>query len=196
MRNVLFFVLIVLATQSCTTYSVLPQNVSNRSSIEGVYSNLTEVDTFKIIDTTTIVGTSLWVNEIYRQAELRKSANSLWRELDFNNEIKTDNISVKVEIVNSKTLQFSFIKNNEIIGTKKLKGKFKEDECFYTRRQFLIIPLFPLVVGYYNYQDRIYVVDNELVIETVGNQGGACFFFAGGDSYNDIYKFKQLDNLK
>jgi len=195
MRKGLFWILSIVVLQSCASFSVLPKNISNHSSIEGIYSNLTVIDTFNIIDTTSIAGATIWANENYLQSELRKYADSFWSKIDYKHEIKTNNIVVKVEIINSKKLQFSFVKNGEIIGTKKLKGRFKKDECFYTRRQFLILPLFPLVVGYYNYQDRIYRVDNELIFEEVGNNGGVCLFFAGGDNYNRISRFKQLDNL-
>ena len=115
--------------------------------------------------------------------------------VDYKRSIKGDSISVKVEIVNSKSLNFSFLKNEEIIGTKRLKGKFKKDECFYTRRVFYVVPLFPILFGWGNFQKRIYHTDEELIIEIAGNHGGgSVLLFMSADKYNDIWKFKQIEN--
>jgi len=115
--------------------------------------------------------------------------------VDYKHGIKGDSISVKVEIVNSKSIMFSFFKNDEIIGTKRLKGKFKKDECFYTRRTFYVVPLFPILFGYGNFQKRIYRTDEELIIEITGNHGGgSVLLFMSGDEYNRIWRFKQIEN--
>ncbi len=173
MRNgLLVLSLIFFVAQSCTTYSVLPKNISNHSSIEGVYSNMSETDSERTYSYT----------------------RSLWSVIDHKREIKADSISVKVEIINSKELKFSFFRDDEIVGIKWLKGKFKEDECFYTRRVFYVIPILPILWGYGNFQKRIYRVDNELIIEMVGNHGGVAIIMAGGDKYDDILSFKQIDN--
>ena len=39
---------------------------------------------------------------------------------------------MKVEIVNPKLLEFTFYENGEYFERKQLKGKFKEDRCFYS----------------------------------------------------------------
>ena len=170
MKNGIFLCLILLLVQSCTTYSVLPKNINNHSCIEGVYSNMSGTDTIK------------------------SRGRTLWSVVDWKHEIKIDNISVKIEIVNPKKLRIIFIENYKNIGEKLLKGKFKEDECFYTRRQFIIIPILPIIWGYSNTQKRIYQIDNELIIETTDNHGGVFIFMASGDKYNEIWTFKQLDN--
>ena len=170
LKNGLFLFLTCLVLQSCTTYSVLPTNISNRSCIEGIYSNMSAAGKYN-------------------------HERSFWELVDYKRAIKGDSISMKVEIVNSKSLKFSFIKNDEIIGTKRLKGKFKENECFYTRRTFYVIPLFPILFGWGNFQERIYRIDEELIIEITGNHGGgSVLLFMSGDKYNDIWKFKQIEN--
>ena len=168
-KNGLYLFLTCLVLQSCTAYSVLPKNMSNRSAIEGIYSNKSEAGDMQ---------------------------RSFWGlvENNYKREIKKDRISVKVEIVNPKLLKFSFLENNVIIGTKQLKGKFQEDECFYTRRSFIVIPLIPIVFGWANFQERIYRVEEALIIEITGNHGGVAFFFASGDKYNDIWRFKQIED--
>jgi hypothetical protein len=183
--------------QSCTTFSVLPKNVSNRSDIEGVYSNISKCDTLKFLleegwwENMNILKVDYYLKHPY------ETRTTIWGKLDTKHEIKTDSIIVKTEIVNSKRIKFSFIRNDEIIGTKLLKGKFKKNECFYTRRIFYIVPVHPIMLGWTNFQERIYRIDNELIIETVENEGGLVFYIlptAGNNRENDIWKFKRLEN--
>jgi hypothetical protein len=118
---------------------------------------------------------------------------TIWNMFDRKREIKTDSINVKIEIVNSKRIKFLFLKDDEIIGTKLLKGKFEKDECFYTRRRFYVVPILPVLWWYENSQERIYIVNNELVIEMTYSTGGAAIIMAGGSDYNKIWKFKQIE---
>jgi len=150
----------------------LPKNISNHRSIEGIYSNISEIDTLK--------------HKAY-------CTETIWNMFGRKREIKADGINVKIEIVNSKRLKFLFLKDDEIIKTKLLKGKFKKDECFYTRRVFYIVPILPVLWWYENYQKRIYRIDNELIIETTYNGGGAVIIMAIGMDYN-IWKFKQIES--
>ena len=83
LKNGLFLCLICLALQSCATFSTLPKNISPGFEIEGVYSN-------QGLDYT----------------------RSIWNLGRFDWE-HTDSITVKVEIVNMKLLEFKFYKNNE-----------------------------------------------------------------------------------
>ena len=91
-------------------------------------------------------------------------------------------------------LQFSFYKDGENIGIKLLKGEFCSDECFYTRRVFYIVPILPILWWYEDSQKRIYRIDDELVIETIYSGGGAMIIMANGDTYNNIWRFKQIKN--
>ena len=176
MRNGLFLCLICLVLQSCittATYSVLPKNIHNHSEIEGIYSNISEIDTL--------------THKAYR-------TETIWNIFDRKNEIKSDSIIVKIEIVNSKSLKFSFFKAGENIGTKLLKGGLARDECFYTLRRFYFVPILPLLWWYEDSQERIYRIDNELIIETIYSGGGVCIIMAGGNDYNRIWKFKRIEN--
>ena len=191
MRNV-FFCLICLVVQSCTTYSVLPKNIRTHSDIESVYSNVSEIDTLKNIGQR-IDGVFYRWWEIDSLKHKAYRTVTIWNMLDKKREIKADSINVKIEIVNSKRLKFLFLKNDEIIGTRLLKGKFMEDECFYTRRRFYVVPILPVLWWYENSQKRIYIVDNELVIETTYSSGGAVIIMASGSDYNKIWRFKQRE---
>jgi len=187
-----FLCLICLVAQSCTTYSVLPKNIRNHSDIEGVYSNVSEIDTMKNIGQRIDSVFYRWweVDSLKHKAYRTKT---IWSIVNRKHEIKVDTIIVKIEIVNTKSLMFSFSKDNDIIGTKLLKGKFKKDECFYTRRIFFIVPILPVLWCYVNSQKRIYRFDNELVIETTWNSGGAVIIMASGMNINEIWRFKQIN---
>ena len=111
--------------------------------------------------------------------------------VDQKRQIKADSIIVKIEIVSPKALKFSFFKNDENIGVRLLKGKFKDDECFYTRRLFYVVLILPPVLWWYeDGQKRIYRIDDELIIETTYSTGGCFLIMAGGHELNDIWKFE------
>jgi hypothetical protein len=173
LKNGLFLFLTCLILQSCTTYSVLPKNISSGYAIEGVYSNHKSDYTARYI----------WGRAVFK-----------WKYYHPEN---ANGITVKVEIVNPKLLEFSFYKNGEYFGMKRLKGKFKNDSCFYSRRTFSIIPLFPLLFEYVNKQKRVYRVDDELIIEITENTAGGSIFLkppTGHDKFNDILRFKQIED--
>lgn len=192
-RNGLFLCLICLVVQSCTTYSVLPKNIRNHSEIKGVYSNVSEIDTLKNTGQTIDGVFYLWW-EIDSLKHKAYRTETIWHMSDRKREMKADSITVKIEIISSKRLKFSFLKNNEVIGTKLFKGKFKKDECFYTRRRFYVVPILPVLWWYENSQKRIYMKDNELIIETTYNTGGVAIIIAGGSNHNEIWKFKKIEN--
>ncbi|MBP1644652.1 MAG: hypothetical protein H6Q16_227 [Bacteroidetes bacterium] len=149
---------------SCITYKDLPENVSEKSKISGLY-----------------------INDSYDKEDTR-----IWQLLDYKHEIKKDSMIVKIDILDKKKLSFTFIKDNEVIGKKIIKGKFKEDNCFYKRRFFYIIPIAPILWGFENNQTRIYLFNNELVIEKAYNYGGVFIFMASGDKGNYVHRFKRI----
>jgi hypothetical protein len=183
----------MLLISSCVAYSILPKSISNHSGIEGIYSNISEIDTMKN-SVRKIEGVYINVLEIDSLKHTAYKTRTIWSMVDRKPKFETDSIIVRVEIVNSKALRFSFLKNDEIVGTKRLKGKFKKNGCFYGRRTFIVIPILPVFWMYGNFQQRIYQVDDELVIEQTGNSGGVAIIMAGGEKYNDIWRFKRLEN--
>ena len=79
---------------------------------------------------------------------------------------------------------------------KRLKGKFKNDRCFYPRRTFWVIPLFPLLFGYEHERRRIYRADDELIIEIAENGAGGSILYAflRHGKVNNIIRFKQIED--
>jgi hypothetical protein len=163
-RRFILLSLFTMLFSSCISYNILPENVSEKSNIVGFYLNDS--------------------NDKYN--------TRIWQVLDYKREIKEDSITVRVEILNEKTLSFTFLKDNEVIGKKLVKGKFKDDNCFYKRRVFYVIPIAPILWGFSNDQTRIYFANNELVIENAFNHGGVFIFMASGDKGNRVYRFKRI----
>lgn len=193
LRNGLFLCLICLVAQSCVTYSVLPKNISTQHSIEGTYSNISEIDTLKNIGQTIDGAFYLWwkVDSLKHKAY---QTQTIWNIFDEKQKIKTDSVNVTIEIVNSKSVKFSFFKDDENIGTKLIKGKFEEDGCFYTRGFTSVIPILPILWAYERGQERIYRMGNELIIETTYSSGAAVIIMASGSDSNKIWKFKLTEN--
>lgn len=81
---------------------------------------------------------------------------------------------------------------DSVFVEKTIKGKFKDDGCYYTRRQFYVIPLLPILWAFSNYQQRIYSLDGALGYEVTSNSGGAVIIMASGNKYNQSYKFKSF----
>jgi len=196
MRNVFFLCLIVLVFQSCLQYKmyISPNDINSQYDVEGVYSNVMVIDTLKNRGQR-IDGVFYFWWEVDSLKHKAYRTETLWRLID-RREIKEDSIRVKVEIVNPKSLKFSFLRNDEIIGTKLLKGKFKKDKCFYTRRVFYIVPLFPIIWWYESSQKRIYRIDDELIIEAACDGAGGFLIFMEGSGDNGIWRFKRLNDLK
>lgn len=112
--------------------------------------------------------------------------------MDQKNEVQTDSISVRLDIIDTKSIKVSFLDKNKLIKEKVIKGKTKEDKCFYTRRRFYIIPILPVLWFFSNEQKRIYRLDNTLVVEVTSNSGGAVIIMAGGNKSDDVWRFNYL----
>jgi len=152
------FLVILFSIQSCAPFGTLPQKTDRENKIMGVYSN--------DCDSTS--------NRYLKQR--------LWEKIDLKNSIDKDSLLVRFEITEDMKLKAQLLNDKELLQEKIIKGKFKEDGCFYTRRQFYIIPILPILFAYSNKQKRIYLIDNSLVFEMTYNSGGAVIIMASGNS--------------
>lgn len=160
MPRVLFF----LINQGCAPFSELPA-VQASENIEGIYFNDNPADT-------------TW------------KKRSLWSLIDYKSEIEEDSLLVSFRKTDDEMLSAYLMVKDSILVEHKIKGKFKDDGCYYSRRQVFIIPILPILWGYSNYQKRIYSIEGALVFEVTSNSGGVAIFMAGGDKYNDIHEYK------
>lgn len=161
-------VLIMVISYSCATFSELP-SIRNSRNIEGIYFNDNPAD-------------SSW------------NSRTLWSLIDYKSEVKGDSLLVKLSFTEDNMLIACLMINDKLLVEKKVKGKLKDDGCYYSRRQFFIIPILPILWGYSNYQKRIYSLEDAIGIEITSNSGGVAIIMAGGNKYNDSYKFIKVDN--
>ena len=155
-----------IINHSCAPFSKLPNILIESKNIEGIYFNECKADT-----------------------SLR--GRTLWSLIDYKSEVKSDSLFVKIDINQDEMLCAYLIKQDCVLVEKVIKGKFEDDGCFYSRRQFYIIPILPILFVYDNYQKRIYLNDGNLIFEVTSNQGGAFIIMASGDKYNHIYRFNK-----
>lgn len=161
-------ILIMLINQSCASFKQLPNNIENSAQIIGTYNN--DCDS-----------TDHWTDL------------KLWKLIDSKSSIEEDSFKVRIEISEKNQLIAYLISDSTTISEKLIKGKFKEDNCYYTKRVFYIVPIFPLLWWYVNRQDRIYVIEETLIYENTHNTGGVVIFMAGGNygNYNWMFKKKK-----
>ncbi|ASB50367.1 hypothetical protein [Alkalitalea saponilacus] len=161
---------LAISIQSCAPFRALPEPINKSYEIAGIYSN-----------------------DCNRTDARREK--KLWELIEpkYNN-ITEEDLFVFLEIENDKRLKAYLINKNDTIREKQIRGKFKDDQCFYTRRTFYIVPILPILWWFRNEQDRICLSCEQLVFENTYNTGGVAIIMAGGSSGNYIWKFKKLTN--
>ena len=157
---------------NCTTFKSLPSGNIVSKDISGEYSNNSTNDTINKKDTT------------------------LWNLFDDKKEILNTPIFVKFQVKSKKSVEVTFWNQDTLFGKRNLKGKFKEDNCYYVRRKFSIVPILPILWWYSNEQKRIYKIGDNLFIEQIGSTGGAAIIMAGGSNYDNLWKFADFKTLK
>ena len=85
------------------------------------------------------------------------------REEDFRNQ------SIKIEFVNNNKAIVTLFRDDEILVTQKIKGHFKKG-YFYSRPKIIIIPIIPLIFGYYFDRYRIGKHEDYLTIDYTVNK--------------------------
>lgn len=166
--NTLIFML-AISLHSCAPFRDLPKPINKSHEMTGIYSDdCTDTDI--------------------------QYMNKLWNLLEPKYKKSAEGQFVFLKIENDKQLKAYLISENDTIREKQIKGKFKDDQCFYTRRIFYIVPIFPLLWWYRNEHDRICLSCEHLIFENAYNQGGMAIIIANGTKGNDIRKFKKLTN--
>jgi hypothetical protein len=158
-----------ISIQSCAPFRTLPEPINKSLEIAGIYSN--DCDS-----------TDAWTEK------------TLWELIEPKYNMKEEGLLVLLDIENDKRLKANLISKNDTIREKLIKGRFRDDQCFYTRRLFYIVPILPILWWYRNEQNRICLTCDQLVFENTYNTGGAAIIMAGGSSRNYIWKFKKLDD--
>lgn len=153
----------------CAPFKPLPAGVKSYNEILGLYNNTCD-------SSDNWYKQNLWDNFIYIE---KLDSTGLIVELDTN---------LKGKLI------IQLIKDDTVLYNAQVKGKFKDDNCYYTKRKFYIIPIFPLLFGFSNIQHRIYKIGDYLFFEKTYNRGGAVIIMAGGDRGNYYWRYKEEKN--
>ena len=167
-----FVVFLILASpfiQSCAPFKTLQKSPESTSSILGTYSN--DCDS-----------TDSWQEQ------------KLWQLINPKNPIEKDSLFVRLEITDKNQLKASLIDDSLTIDEKIIKGKFKEDNCYYTKRVFYVVPVLPILWFYENHQDRMFTIGTSLVFETTYNSAAAFIIMASGNNGDYQWRYKRIED--
>jgi len=165
----LFFTSFIVTLSQCAPFKPLPAGVKGCDEIFGLYNNTCD------------------------STDKRHSQN-LWDKIVYKEKLDSTGLNVKLDTNHKGKLIIQLIKNDTVLNTAQIKGKFKEDNCYYTKRKFYVIPILPLLFAFSNRQNRIYKIGDFLVFEESYNEGGAVIIMAGGNSGNYYSRYKEKIN--
>ncbi len=149
-QKVIFYTVLATLIVACgAPFKELTYTNSSRLDFEGTYKNY--CDTSK--------------TKNYRKIEL-------WKNFDRKTEFIDSNYEIQLSLQGDKRLLAKLFLKDSLIEEETIKGKIKEDSCFYARRKFYIVPFIPLIYGYSHHRVRYYAENNDLIYE-VSHSGGA-----------------------
>lgn len=151
-----YFVGIVIQLQHCASFTPLPAAVSKPLAVAGLYSN----------DQDSVQG-----------CDDRK----LWSFIDKKYKSTEANLYVRFELTGENKIKAQLRRQNETLSEKTIRGGFKGDNAYYTRKVFYFIPVLPILWGYNHEKYRLYRLDDILVYEYAYDHGGAFIIWASGN---------------
>ncbi len=160
----LFFLIVFLLT-GCVTFSPLPDDFNINETIDGIYSNDPCINPF--------------------------GDYKLWDFINFKSSLQKDGLFVRLTMLKDNRLQVRLLDDDQIIAEEMIKIKRKEDNCFYTRKVFYVIPILPVLWFFSNVQARFIVGEKTIILEETSNKGGAVIFMAGGSKHNASWEFEK-----
>ena len=81
--------------------------------------------------------------------------------------------------------------SDSIIAEKTVKVKTGQDNCFYAKTKFYLIPILPILWFYANEQICFNPGKSSLIIEYSINRGAAVIIGAGGSVQNNSWEFEK-----
>ncbi len=168
--RIVVFALVVFHFSGCAPFKPLSVQIADSTEIFGTYRNACD-------------STDFWYKA------------DLWNNVDEKYRNEAEGLTVKIDRNAEGMLRFQLMSNDSAISETIVKGKFKDDNCYYSRRKFYIIPFIPLYFGFSNTQERFYRLGDTLVIDKTFNRMGAVILFASGDAGN-YYWLYDRNNLE
>jgi len=172
--NVMKFLFLVLAVltllfQSCTPFKVVSNTINQRTEISGVYSNDCDSTNNK-----------------------HASKKQLWQSIDEKYIEVKPGLVVKVQETKKNKLFAQLIECDSVIREKIITGYFKDDQCYYKRRFFYVVPILPVLWWFETRQTRLYRNQDYLVLEEKYDTGGAIIIMAGENTTNTNRFYKKI----
>ncbi len=162
---ILILLISTLFIQCKSTFHCLPNNIVDSKGITGVYENASILSPFGNQD--------------------------LWNCIKRRSKIENDGHLVNLQI-EKKYIQARLVKDGVMIDKKKIKGTLT-DSCFLAKKNYLIVPILPILWFFDNQQIRISARDSSLIIDEFTENGGAAIIMAGGDDRNLTYEYKKIN---
>jgi len=172
MLNQVLRLLVVVFTTSCASFSPLPEGFEGTSSINGLYQNdpipnsPTDKKIFELI--------------YFKKRVPRKEFKACTRN---------DSLLVGFSLTEENRLHAWLLNSDTMIGEKDFKVNVKEDGCYYSRRCFYIIPLFPLFELIGTDRRRFAFGGNSLILEYTSFMFGAFVFIPILDDSDEIGEY-------
>lgn len=171
-----FFLLVVIFTTllfSCRSIKISPKEDrikigenQNFSELVGIYENTS-------IDST--------VGRFY----------TLWGRLGVDNNYEYKNFNVEISFENNHKVIAKLINNGKIVDTKIIRGKI-QDNCFYLRRKFMILPFIPIVFGFSDAESRLSFFDDMLIVDSYWYAAVNIFVFPLTDNGEYSFRFRKI----
>ncbi len=115
----------------------------------------------------------------------------LWDFIYPKNSVKKEKLYVSLTLNENNILHAKLLDDTTTIAEKYIKIQRKEDSCYYTKRNFYIIPILPVIWWYSDDQKRFIFGENSLILERSNSSGGMFLIMAGGNDLNDSWEYKK-----
>jgi len=146
-------------------FSTLPQEFTITNEIDGIYCNDPIVNPFGNL--------------------------KLWDFLNPKCNFEGENLYVSLKLKENDILHVKLLNDTLIVSEKLINLEKKEDNCYYTKRNFYIVPILPILWWYSNTQKRLIFGENSLIVERSYSGGGVFLIMAGGNDINDSWEYEK-----
>lgn len=162
-QKVAIYLVFIIFTTSCISYSPLPYDYKTSKSIEGIYNNDPCTNPF--------------------------GDSKLWDFIHYKSSLEKDSLCVSLKLIGKNRLYAKLLDGDSVIAEEEIKIELKEDSCYYTKRKSYIVPILPILWFYSDSQERFIVGKSSLILERTSSDGGAMIFMAGGNDLNNSWEY-------
>lgn len=138
------------------------------------------------------------ISGIYKNTTEVKDGISLWKALQANSKKSNDTIDlktdiIKLELISSKELEVSLIRDKKAVKKFILTGKIKEN-TFSLKRYRRLIPFYPIYAEDYEAKALLSKADNHLVLVQGISNSGAILIMGAGYQWVQTFTYEEVKN--